>query len=259
MSPYYTILIPALSLALFATFEWYAPRRRLTMHRLWRWPNNVFVFIATKIFFRFTFQLAAPAAAFIAEYQHWGLLHWLPCPFWVACIATFLLFDFSNYVLHVAFHRFIWMWRIHRVHHCDPDFDVTTSLRSHPVDLLVTNFSHLALAFIVGLPAVAVIAFQFYSGLIGKFCHSNINVPVAVDRWLRLIMITPDMHRVHHSAWQTETDSNFSAVFPWWDWMFGTYRAQPIAGHDAMTIGLEYSRTQADQRGDRLLLMPFKK
>jgi sterol desaturase/sphingolipid hydroxylase (fatty acid hydroxylase superfamily) len=150
------------------------------------------------------------------------------------------------------------LWRLHRVHHADLDFDVTTGARFHPIEILVSVVIKMAAVAAIGAPPVAVLVFEVLLNATAMFNHANGRLPLGVDRWLRLLVVTPDMHRVHHSIAYSETNSNFGFNLPWWDRLFGTYRAHPAAGHEAMTIGVGAFRTPADLRLDRLLLQPFR-
>jgi sterol desaturase/sphingolipid hydroxylase (fatty acid hydroxylase superfamily) len=156
------------------------------------------------------------------------------------------------------FHAVPALWRLHRVHHADLDFDVTTGARFHPIEILLSTLIKMAAVAAIGAPAVAVLVFEVLLNATAMFNHANGRLPVAFDRWLRLLVVTPDMHRVHHSIVYNETNSNFGFNLPWWDRVFGTYRAQPAAGHEAMTIGVDAFRTPADLRLDRLLVQPFR-
>ncbi len=251
------ILTPLAVLGGFVLCEWLWPRRVLQTPRLRRWPNNIGITLANKIMFRFLLPVSLPGTALWISAEGWGLINWLNCPLWLSYLLTFVVLDFVYYLYHYATHHVPLLWRMHRMHHSDTDFDVTTAIRTHPFDLALGVVPQLLAVVLCGMPAEAILGFQAYSGLVGKFCHSNIRIPSRVDAVLRWLIVTPDLHRVHHSAWHVETDSNFSAVFPWWDRMFGTYRAQPVAGHEAMIIGIETYREPVAQRLDRLLLLPF--
>lgn len=257
MDIFLSILTPLAVFGGFVFCEWRWPRRVLQTSRLRRWPNNIGVTLANKVMFRFLLPISVPGTALFISEQGWGLMNWLGSPIWVAYPLTFVALDFVYYAYHYATHHIPLLWRMHRMHHSDTDFDVTTAVRTHPFDLALGTLPQLAVVVLCGMPAEAILAFQVYSGLVGKFCHSNIHVPSRIDAVLRWLIVTPDLHRVHHSAWRVETDSNFSAVFPWWDRIFGTYRAQPVAGHAAMVVGIETYREPVAQRLDRLLLLPF--
>jgi sterol desaturase/sphingolipid hydroxylase (fatty acid hydroxylase superfamily) len=156
------------------------------------------------------------------------------------------------------FHHVPWLWRLHRMHHADLDIDVTTGLRFHPIEILLSMLIKIATVALFGIPAGAVVAFEVVLNATSMFNHSNAAMPAWLDRVVRLVVVTPDMHRVHHSAVRAETDSNFGFNVPWWDWLFGTYRAEPAAGHDGITIGLPIFRDPRELRLDRLLTQPFR-
>ena len=162
------------------------------------------------------------------------------------------------YLVHLMFHAVPALWRVHRVHHADVDFDVTTGARFHPIQILLAVPIKFAVMFVLGLPVLAVLAFETVFNALSLFNHANVRVPRTVDHILRWFLVTPDMHRVHHSVDATETNSNFSFVLPWWDRLFGTYRAQPEGGHERMAIGVDQFRTPQDFRLDRMLLQPFR-
>jgi sterol desaturase/sphingolipid hydroxylase (fatty acid hydroxylase superfamily) len=166
--------------------------------------------------------------------------------------------DLAIYLQHVMFHAIPALWRLHRMHHADLEFDVSTGLRFHPLEILLSMGIKLAVVAALGPPAVAVLVFEVLLNVTSMFNHSNIALPPRVDRILRLIVVTPDMHRVHHSIHPDETNSNFGFNLPWWDRLLGTYRPQPRDGHESMTIGVEQFRTRGDLRLDRMLIQPFR-
>lgn len=182
----------------------------------------------------------------------------LELPVWVAVIASLLLLDLAIYLQHLALHAVPALWRLHRVHHADLEFDVTTGVRFHPVEILLSMGFKLAVIAALGPPAVAVLVFELLLNASSMFNHGNVRMPPVVDRLLRWIVVTPDMHRVHHSIRPEETNSNFGFNLPWWDRLFGTYRSQPTAGHEAMTIGIEQFRTRRDLWLDRMLIQPLR-
>ena len=166
--------------------------------------------------------------------------------------------DLAIYLQHVLFHAVPALWRLHRMHHADLEFDVTTGARFHPIEILLSMGIKLGVVAALGAPAIAVLIFEVLLNATSMFNHSNVRMPVWIDRVLRWIVVTPDMHRVHHSIVARETNSNFGFNLPWWDRLFGTYRDQPAAGHEAMTIGIEQFREPAEQRLDRMLTQPFR-
>lgn len=243
--------------ALAAGWEALAPRRRASFTRRQRWPHNLALLALDVLLLRLLAPGAAIAVAIAAETQHWGLLHAVDLPAWVELLTAIVLLDLAIYLQHVVFHAVPVLWRLHRVHHSDPDFDVTTGTRFHPLEILLSVALKCVVVAALGAPAVAVLAFEVLLNATAIFNHSNGRLPPAVDRYLRWLLVTPDMHRVHHSIVRCETDSNFGFNLPWWDRLFGTYRAQPAAGHVAMRIGVEGLGGPHELRIGRLLTQPF--
>jgi len=196
--------------------------------------------------------------AVFAEERGTGLLNMFVIPYPLAFVLSLLALDLAMYLVHLMFHAVPALWRVHRVHHADVDFDVTTGARFHPIQILLAVPIKFAVIFVLGLPVLAVLAFETVFNALSLFNHANVRVPRTVDHILRWFLVTPDMHRVHHSVDATETNSNFSFVLPWWDRLFGTYRAQPEGGHERMAIGVDQFRTPRDFRLDRMLLQPFR-
>jgi sterol desaturase/sphingolipid hydroxylase (fatty acid hydroxylase superfamily) len=195
--------------------------------------------------------------ALLAEERSWGLLNNLTLPYWIKVIVAVILFDLGIYFQHVLFHAVPLLWRLHLVHHADLDFDVTTGLRFHPIEMIVSLGIKLSIVAVLGPPALAVLIFEILLNGTAMFNHANIRVPLVVDRYLRLFVVTPDMHRVHHSTIPSETNSNFGFNLPWWDRLFGTYRSQPSEGHEAMTIGLSQFRDPGRLTLPWVLALPF--
>lgn len=239
-------------------WELAAPRRRAELPRLLRWSNNLALVVIDALILRLSFPILAVGLAATAQAQGWGLFNLIDLPGWLVVVLSILLLDLAIYVQHVVFHAVPLLWRLHRMHHADTDFDATTALRFHPVEILLSMAIKLAVVAALGAPPVAVVVFEILLNAAALFNHANIALPARVDRWLRLVLVTPDMHRVHHSIDPVETNSNFGFSVPWWDRLFGTYRAQPAAGHTAMRIGLTRFRSARDQWIDRLLLQPFR-
>jgi len=206
---------------------------------------------------RVIFPTAAVGMALVAAERGWGLLNNLDLNPVVSIVAAVLILDFFIYLQHVMFHAIPALWRLHMVHHADVDFDVTTGLRFHPVEIVLSMLIKLAAVAVLGPPAVAVIIFEVILNATAVFNHGNIRLPAAVDRVLRLIVVTPDMHRVHHSVKVAETNSNFGFNLPWWDRLLGTYRGQPEDGHEKMTIGLNQFQDKPRQGLLWLLALPF--
>ena len=244
--------------ALMAVWETLRPRRVRTQPRRRRWPGNWGVVLADTLVVRVLLPAGAVGASLVAEQRGWGLFHaWRVDP-WIAGIASVLLLDLAIYLQHVLFHAVPALWRLHRMHHADLDFDVTTGFRFHPVEILLSMGIKLAVVVALGAPPLAVLVFEVLLNATSLFNHGNVRMPAALDRNLRWIVVTPDMHRVHHSVLARETNSNFGFNLPWWDRLLGTYRAQPEAGHDGMTIGIEQFRDPRELRLDRMLVQPFR-
>lgn len=241
-----------------ALWELAAPRRRREIPRVIRWTNNLGLVVIDTIVLRLSFPILAVGLAVIAQDRGWGLFNLIEAPGWVAVLVSIVLLDLVIYLQHVMFHAVPALWRLHRMHHADLEFDVTTGLRFHPVEILLSMGIKLAMVMALGPPAVAVLIFEVLLNATAMFNHSNIRLPMLVDRFLRLIVVTPDMHRVHHSIIPEETNSNFGFNLPWWDRLLGTYKAQPKAGHEGMTIGIEQFRTGRDLWLDRMLVQPVK-
>ncbi len=244
-------------LVLFAFWELIAPRRRLTVSKTIRWVNNLALVFLNSLLLRAVFPVVAVGMAALVEKEGWGLLNNFSPPYWISVLAAIVALDFAIYLQHVMVHAVPLFWRLHRMHHADLDFDVTTGARFHPVEILLSMGIKLGVVVVLGPPVVAVVIFEVLLNGSSMFNHSNIRLPLGLDRVLRWFMVTPDMHRVHHSVIPRETNSNFGFNLPWWDRLFGTYRAQPEAGHEAMTIGISQFREPKYLRLDRLLLQPL--
>jgi sterol desaturase/sphingolipid hydroxylase (fatty acid hydroxylase superfamily) len=241
-----------------AAWELLAPRRPQATERPLRWSSNLGIVVLDTILVRFLVPTTAVGIALLAEQRGWGVFHSFAAPDWLAVIASVIVLDLAIYLQHVLFHAVPVLWRLHRMHHADLAFDVTTGVRFHPIEILLSLLIKLAVVAALGAPALAVLLFEVLLNATSMFSHGNVRLPERLDRMLRWIVVTPDMHRVHHSVDAPETNSNFGFNLPWWDRMFGTYRAQPVAGHDAMTIGIEQFRERSELRLDRMLLQPFR-
>lgn len=242
---------------LLAVWELFAPRRALKSSRALRWTNNVALAMVSILMVRLFFSLAAVGLAVFVNERGTGLLNMFPIPYPLAIVASLLAFDLAVYLIHLAFHTAPVLWRIHRVHHADMDVDVATAVRFHPFQMVLSTLIKFAVILALGTPVLAVLAFEAVFHALLLFNHANVRIPLSVDRVLRWFIVTPDMHRIHHSVHQTETDSNFGFALPWWDRLFGTYRAEPAAGHEQMTLGIGQFNAQRDFWLDRLLLNPF--
>ena len=241
-----------------ALWEVAAPRRRREIPRLIRWSNNLGVVVIDTLLVRLMFPIVAVGLAVIAQERSWGLLNVFDAPAWIAIIVSVLALDLAIYLQHVMFHAVPALWRLHRMHHADLEFDVSTGLRFHPVEILLSMGIKLAVVAALGPPAVAVLVFEVLLNVTSMFNHSNIRIPARIDQLLRLFVVTPDMHRVHHSIYTKEANSNFGFSLPWWDRLLGTYRPQPREGHEIMTIGIQQFRTRRDLWLDRMLIQPLR-
>ena len=245
-------------LCVMALAEVAAPRRRVEIPRLIRWSNNLALVVIDTALVRLVFPVLAVGVALIAQENGWGILNWIAAPDWLAVILSVILLDLVIYGQHVVFHKVPILWRLHRMHHADLEFDVTTALRFHPLEILISMALKIVVVTLLGAPALAVLIFEVVLNASAMFNHANVKLPGPVDRVLRLILVTPDMHRVHHSVHPVETNSNFGFNLPWWDRLFGTYTAQPRDGHTDMTIGLTQFRSRRELWLDRLLLQPLQ-
>ena len=244
-------------LVLMGIAESLAPRRPLSVSRAFRWINNLALIAVGTGALRLVFPILAVAfAVFVAE-RGWGLFNAIAAPYWFAVIGSFLALDFVIYLQHRFFHAVPLLWRLHMVHHADPDIDATTGVRFHPVEIVLSMLIKFAAIAALGAPALAVLLFEIVLNATSMFNHANWRLPLGLDRVLRRLVVTPDMHRVHHSVIPRETNSNFGFNFPWWDRLCGTYRDQPAEGHDGMTIGLSQYQHQRRQGLTWMLLLPF--
>ena len=240
-----------------ALWEALAPRRKRSFGRRARWPHNLGLLLVDVALVRVFAPGAAIAVAMTAAGSGWGLLNALALPGWSAIAAGIALLDLAIYFQHVMFHAVPALWRLHRVHHADLDFDVTTGARFHPMEILISTAIKCAAIAALGAPVISVFVFEIVLNATAMFNHANASLPQRLERWLRWLVVTPDMHRVHHSVRYEESSSNFGFNLPWWDRLFGTYRARPRLGHDAMTIGVDAFRSPQDLRLDRLLVQPL--
>ena len=241
-----------------AGWEVLTPRRPQTVGRNWRWPNNLGVLAVDALLVRVVLPITTVGVALVAEAHGVGLFNMIALPVWASIIVSVMVLDLAIYLQHVLFHAVPALWRLHRMHHADLEVDVTTGLRFHPIEILLSTGIKLAVVTAVGAPAAAVLIFEVLLNATSIFNHSNVRIPADIDRILRWFVVTPDMHRVHHSILRRETNSNFGFNVPWWDRLLGTYRAQPAAGHAAMTIGIEQFRDPRELGLDRMLLQPFR-
>ena len=241
-----------------AAWETLAPRRKRTVGRATRWPSNLGVVTINTALLLLILPASAVGFALFCAARGWGLFNVMRVPAWLAILPAVVILDFMIYLQHVMFHAVPILWRVHRMHHADLDFDVTTGIRFHPVEIVISMGVKLAAVALFGTPAAGVLAFVVLLNVTSMFNHSNIDIPKGRDAILRRFVVTPDMHRVHHSIVVRETNSNFGFNLPWWDRLLGTYRAQPEAGHDAMTIGIGQFREPKELRLDRMLTQPWR-
>ena len=238
--------------------EWITPRRKLRFSRGYRWSNNVGLLIIGIVLTRAVTPISLLLFANIVESHGWGILGLIELPLWVAFTVSIIMLDFGVYIQHRIFHIIPILWRLHRVHHTDLDFDVTTGLRFHPLELLVSTMFKLFLIVLIGAPVVAVLAFEIALNGMSMFSLGNFKLSDSLDRNLRRLIVTPDMHRIHHSLIPKEFNCNFGFCLSCWDKFFNSYLSQPDAGHLSMKIGQPTFRSSSDTRIDRLLLQPFR-
>jgi sterol desaturase/sphingolipid hydroxylase (fatty acid hydroxylase superfamily) len=222
-----------------------------------RWPNHVMLAAVNVVLVRVLFPLAAVALAAYADERGIGLFNMIPVPYLLAFVGSLLALDLAVYLFHLLFHAVPALWRVHRVHHGDLDIDVTTGVRFHPIQMALSVIIKSVVILLLGPPALSVLAFEVLAHAITLFNHANVKISPSLDCVLRWLVVTPDMHRIHHSIHIAETDSNFGFVLPWWDRLFGTYRAEPAAGQVRMVVGIESFRTDRDLWLDRMVLNPL--
>jgi len=241
-----------------AVYELISPRRRLLVPKLLRWSNNLALVVLNSIVLRLLFPVAAVGMAVFAQEHGWGLFNYYQLSTLLVVVLSVIIMDGIIYLQHVMVHAIPVLWRLHRVHHADPDFDVTTGARFHPLEIILSMLIKFAVIMVLGPPVVAVIIFEVLLNGTAMFNHSNVRLNKTFDKYLRLFIVTPDMHRVHHSVEADETNSNFGFNLPWWDRLFGTYRDQPQKGHEAMTIGIhQYNKPEQVTWLHKMLLLPF--
>ena len=244
--------------ALMATWEIAAPWRALRESKSIRWTNNLAITVLNSALLRILFPAAAVGVAAFVAGRGAGLFNIFAVPYPLAIVLSLLVLDLAIYLQHLMFHAMPILWRVHRMHHADLDFDVTTGARFHPLEMILSMLIKFAVILLLGPPVLAVLVFEVLLNATAMFNHSNVRIPQPWDRALRWLVVTPDMHRVHHSIDASECNSNFSFNLPWWDRLFGTYRTQPAAGHERMIIGIKQFRTRRDLWLDQMLLEPFR-
>lgn len=244
--------------ALMAIWEAAAPRRARLLPRRLRWPHNLALVVLNSLILRLLFPLAAVGFALLATESGWGLLNAFGVPFWWAFLLSVIALDFAIYLQHVMFHAVPLLWRLHRVHHADADIDVTTGARFHPVEILLSMLIKFAAIAVLGAPAAAVLVFEVLLNATAMFNHANLRLREPVDRMLRWLLVTPEMHRIHHSMEVAETNSNFGFSLPWWDRLCGTYRERARLPQESMAIGVQgLTGSDAAVRLTGLLALPF--
>jgi len=244
--------------AIMGVWELAAPKRALALPRSGRWPGNVALVVLDALALRIVFPGAAVGMAVLAEERRWGLLRYFECPEPLAFVLSVLALDLVIYLQHVMFHAVPLLWRLHRVHHADLGFDVTTGTRFHPLEILLSMGLKGFVIAALGPPPVAVLVFEVLLNATSMFNHGNVRIPGRIDRVLRRFVVTPDMHRVHHSIEEDETNSNFGFNLPWWDRLFGTYREAPRVPHEDLAIGIRGLREPAEvARFSAMLRLPF--
>lgn len=243
---------------LLACAESFWPRRRQPLPRRQRWPGHFALQVVSALLLRVVFPSAAVGLAMQVQALGWGLFNLWPVSAVPAVVLSLLLLDMGIYGQHVASHRWPWLWRLHRLHHSDRQLDLTSALRFHPLEILLSMVWKGVLIAVIGAPVLAVFVFEVVLNASALFNHANLRLPLRIDAWLRKFLVTPDMHRVHHSRIGQETDSNFGFCLSWWDWLFRSYRAQPEAGHDGMQIGLQEFGAVSESRLRQMLTQPFR-
>lgn len=244
--------------AVMALWELAAPRRALTVSKRLRWFSNLGVVVLNTVLARLILPMAPVVFATLAMKNGWGVFNLLDWNGWLELALAVIVMDFAIWLQHVMVHAIPLLWRLHRMHHADLDFDVTTGARFHPIEIILSLGIKFAVIALIGASPVAVLVFEVLLNATAMFNHSNVKLPLGLDAVLRLFVVTPDMHRVHHSIHVNETNSNFGFNLPWWDRLLGTYTAQPQDGHEAMTIGLNQFRKARDERLDQMLIQPFR-
>ncbi|MBI4849651.1 MAG: sterol desaturase family protein [Nitrospirae bacterium] len=243
--------------SIMAIYEYFFQRRTLTTPKKVRWFSNLSIVFIDAAILRLLFPVMAVNLAQIAQETGWGLMNNVSTPYLLSVIVGVLTLDLVIYLQHVMFHTIPAFWRVHMMHHADLDFDVSTGLRFHPIEILLSMLIKMVVVLVIGPPFIAVLIFEVLLNATSMFNHGNIRIPINIDKVLRLLVVTPDMHRVHHSVVIRETNSNFGFNFPWWDRLLGTYRAQPSAGHSNMVIGLSQFRDAKRLTLPWMLALPF--
>ena len=250
-----TLVITVLCIAI---VEAISPRRKLHAPLTVRWTSNLLVYLLGSSLVRFSIPVLTVGIAVLANERGFGLLNNIQAPIVVAFAVSFLIIDFSRYLQHLMLHRVPLLWRLHLAHHTDQDYDFSTGLRFHPVEGLFTVAYDVAIVALLGAPPLAVLTYELVKVVWAIFAHANIYVPLPIDRAMRTVLVTPDLHRIHHSAAPGETDTNFGGLTPVWDRLLGTYRDQPSLGHENMIIGLADYQDPRYLRLGAILMQPLR-
>jgi sterol desaturase/sphingolipid hydroxylase (fatty acid hydroxylase superfamily) len=245
------------ALLIIALLEILYPRRRLTTSKATRWFRNLGIVVINTAAVRLILPISAVEMALYAKDHGWGIFNSLNLPHGLTIVLSVILLDFVIYLQHVMFHSVPTLWRLHMVHHADLDYDLTTGIRFHPIEIILSMGIKFSAILLLGAPALAVVVFEILLNGVAMFNHGNFYIPLGLDRVLRWFVVTPDMHRVHHSVFPNETNTNFGFNLPWWDRIMGTYRVQPTKGHVDMTIGLNQFRDPSKLTLLRMLALPF--
>jgi sterol desaturase/sphingolipid hydroxylase (fatty acid hydroxylase superfamily) len=242
---------------LVAIWELIAPRKTLTVSKVVRWYSNLGITVINTFLLRLFFPIMAVGMANLAQERQWGLMNHIDVPFWPVVFLSVVVLDFIVYLQHVMFHQVPIFWCLHRMHHTDLNIDVTTGSRFHPIEIFISMVIKVGVVIGLGIPPVAVVIFEVFLNVMAMFNHGNIYIPSGIDRVLRWLVVTPDMHRIHHSVLPQETYSNYGFNISLWDRLFGTYCHQPQNGHDRMDIGIEIFRNTKFLNLHWLLIQPF--
>ena len=245
-------------IGLMASWEAFSPRRKLQTPRTTRWLANLSVAALNTLIVRILFSSGAVGLAIVAANQGWGLLNTVQWPFWVEGLLAIAALDLAIYLQHILFHRVADLWRFHMVHHADTDYDVTTGIRFHPIEMMLSMLIKSAAAVLVGASPVSVLIFEIVLNASSMFNHGNVHIPLSIDKVFRWVVVTPDMHRIHHSVLPQEANQNFGFNFPWWDYLFGTYLASPSRGQQDIIFGLNQFRSPACLQLRNILKLPFR-
>lgn len=245
--------------ACIAIWETFSPRREAATSLASRWLSNLSLTVLGSLLVKWLLPLVALAAATLAQEQHWGLLNLVAMPVWLTCAVGVVALDLANYGQHRLFHAIPALWRVHQIHHSDLDVDWATAIRHHPLEAFAAEVLQLAVIFALGAPPLAVLLFALLSVAASFFNHGNIALAPGMDRFVRHVFVTPDMHRIHHSVLHVESNSNYANLFSWWDRTFSTYRRDPAQGHAQMELGLATARSTKDVVLWKLLMLPFRR